>query len=151
VGNSFSGIDDLTWVHDRHTFKAGVEFRYIQMNQEYGQHGKITFSSVENLAAQFSEESQPGPARCRVNGCADDIVYAQDEYKLRGRILSEPGLPLHRLPICSTREREGQPLPTSRPAGRRDRGVGSSFGPAELCRCGSRVAFAWTAVGRGRQ
>jgi hypothetical protein len=50
VGNSFSGLDNLTWAHDRHTFKAGVEIRYIQMNQNYGQHGKLTFSSVENLA-----------------------------------------------------------------------------------------------------
>ena len=59
VGNSFSGIDNLTWVHGRHTFKAGVEIRHIQMNQEYGEHGKITFSSVENLAANHGEESEP--------------------------------------------------------------------------------------------
>ena len=51
VGNSFSGIDNLTWTHGRQTFKSGAEIRHIQLNQEYGGHGKITFSTVENLAA----------------------------------------------------------------------------------------------------
>ena len=51
AGNSFSGNDDLTWTHGRHTFKAGVEFRRIQLNQDHPEDGTITFSSVENLAA----------------------------------------------------------------------------------------------------
>ena len=33
VGNSFSYIDNLTWVKGRHTLKAGVEIRRIQLNQ----------------------------------------------------------------------------------------------------------------------
>ena len=33
VGNSFSEIDNLTWVKSRHTIKAGVEIRRIQLNQ----------------------------------------------------------------------------------------------------------------------
>jgi hypothetical protein len=39
VGNTFSGIDNLTWTHGRQTFKAGAEIRRIQLNQDYGEHG----------------------------------------------------------------------------------------------------------------
>ena len=52
VGNTFSGIDNLTWVHGRQTFKAGAEIRHIQLNQEYGEHGKITFSTVESTGRE---------------------------------------------------------------------------------------------------
>ena len=51
VGNTFSEIDDVTWLHGRQTVKAGVEIREIQLNQHYGQHGTITFASLERLAA----------------------------------------------------------------------------------------------------
>ena len=34
VGNSFSWIDNLTWIHGRHTLKFGAEIRRIQLNQE---------------------------------------------------------------------------------------------------------------------
>ncbi len=51
VGNSFSVNDDLIWTHDRHTFKTGVEYRRIQMNQSHPEDGSITFNSVANLAA----------------------------------------------------------------------------------------------------
>jgi hypothetical protein len=43
VGNSYSVNDNLTWTHDRHTFKAGAEFRYIQLNQEHPEDGKSHF------------------------------------------------------------------------------------------------------------
>ena len=33
MGNSFSEIDNLTWIKGRHTVKAGVEIRRIQLNQ----------------------------------------------------------------------------------------------------------------------
>ena len=39
VGNSYSVNDNLTWTHGRHTVKAGVEFRRIQMNQEHPEDG----------------------------------------------------------------------------------------------------------------
>ena len=51
VGNTFSGIDNLTWLHGRQTIKAGVEIRHIQLNQHYGEHGTVTFSTLEQLAA----------------------------------------------------------------------------------------------------
>ena len=47
VGNTFSGIDNLTWLHGRQTIKAGAEIRRIQLNQHYGEHGTVTFSSLE--------------------------------------------------------------------------------------------------------
>ena len=43
-------LDDLTWLHGRHTFKTGVEIREIQLNQHYNQHGTVTFASLAALA-----------------------------------------------------------------------------------------------------
>ncbi len=51
VGNSYSVNDNLTWTHDRHTFKAGVDYHRIQMNQSHPEDGSITFNSVAHLAA----------------------------------------------------------------------------------------------------
>jgi hypothetical protein len=39
VGNSFAEIDNLTWTKGRHTMKAGVEIRRIQMNQGNTENG----------------------------------------------------------------------------------------------------------------
>ena len=51
VGNTFSYIDNLTWIHGRQTIKAGVEVRHIQLNQHYGEHGTVTFATLQNLGA----------------------------------------------------------------------------------------------------
>ena len=58
VGNTFSGIDNLTWVHGRQTVKAGAEIRHIQLNQEYGEHGKVTFSIAGEPGGQSGGKSK---------------------------------------------------------------------------------------------
>ena len=51
VGNSFSDLDNLTWVRGRHTVKAGVEIPPHSNEPGENDHGKVKFTSVENLAA----------------------------------------------------------------------------------------------------
>ena len=42
VGNSFSEIDNVTWIKGRHTLKAGAEVRRIQLNQGNTEAGTIS-------------------------------------------------------------------------------------------------------------
>jgi len=46
VGNSYSYIDNLTYVHGEHTLKFGIEVRRIQLNQGNTPSGTISFSSA---------------------------------------------------------------------------------------------------------
>jgi hypothetical protein len=84
VGNSFSGLDNVTWFHGRQTVKFGGEYRRVQLNQNYGEHGTVTFSSLQNLGANVVKKASLTGA-LPVNDLRKNIVigYVQDEYKLR--------------------------------------------------------------------
>ena len=93
VGNTFSEIDDLTWLHGRHTFKAGVEIREIQLDQHYGEHGTVTYATLEQLAANQVRKATLGGA-LPVNDLRKTwfIGYAQDEYKATRRLTLNLGV-----------------------------------------------------------
>lgn len=50
IGNSFSWIDNATWVHGRHVMKMGVEVRRIQLNQGNSESGSLSFASLNAFA-----------------------------------------------------------------------------------------------------
>jgi hypothetical protein len=145
VGNSFSGADDLTWVHGRQTFKAGAEFRYIKMNQEYGQHGTITFSSVENLANNTVKKASLTGA-LPVNGLRknDYFVYAQDEYKWRQNLTLNLGLRYTIFDLFDEKNGKANPFDFDTCGAQGFCGVGASFGQQNYGDVDPRVAFAWT-------
>ena len=58
VGNTFSYIDNLTWLHGRQTIKAGAELRRVQLNQHYGEHGTVTFSIPASAGSESGGESK---------------------------------------------------------------------------------------------
>ena len=58
VGNTFSGIDNVTLVRGRQTFKAGAEIRHIQLNQHYGEHGTVTFANAAGSSGQPGEKGK---------------------------------------------------------------------------------------------
>ena len=51
VGNTFAGIDDLTWVKANHVIKTGVEVRRVQLNQGSSAYGTIAYSSLVHFAS----------------------------------------------------------------------------------------------------
>ncbi|MGO8757289.1 MAG: carboxypeptidase regulatory-like domain-containing protein [Terracidiphilus sp.] len=148
VGNSFSGIDDVTWVHDRHTLKAGVEIRAIQLNQEYGQHGKITFSTVENLANNVVKKASLTGA-LPVNGLRknDYFVYAQDEYKWRRNLVLNLGLRYTIFDLFDEKNGKADPFDFATCGAQGYCGAGTSFGQQNYGDFDPRVAFAWTPMG----
>jgi hypothetical protein len=151
VGNSFSAVDNLTWTHDRHTFKAGVEFRNIQMNQNYGEHGKLTFSTVENLAANSLKKATLTGA-LPVNDLRknDYFVYAQDEYKLRPNFVLNLGLRYTIFDLFNEAHGKANPFDFATCGPQGFCGVGASFGQQNYGDLDPRVAFAWTPWKRGR-
>jgi hypothetical protein len=151
VGNSFSGIDNLTWIHGLHTVKAGVEVRRIQMNQGKTISGKITFTSVENLAANKVSKVTLSDA-LPVNGLrkTDYIDYVEDEFKWRQNFTLNLGARYTVFDIFH--EVNGKPNPfdfaTCGPQG--FCGVGTSFGQQNYGDFDPRVAFSWSPDERGK-
>ena len=145
MGNSFSGIDNLTWVHDRHTFKAGVEIRHIQLNQEYGQHGTLTFSSVENLADNVvTKATLTGALPVNHLRKNDYFLYAQDEYKWRPNLILNLGVRYTIFDLFHEEHGMANPFDFATCGAQGFCGVGASFGQQNYGDVDPRVAFAWT-------
>jgi hypothetical protein len=151
VGNSFSGLDNLTWVHDRHTLKAGVEIRYIQMNQNYGQHGKVTFSTVENLAENsVKKASLTGALPINDLRKNDTFLYVQDEYKWRSNLVLNLGVRYTIFDLFNEEHGKANPFDFATCGPQGYCGVGASFGQQNYGDIDPRVAFAWTPWKSGR-
>jgi hypothetical protein len=150
VGNSFSYLDNLTWVHGPHTLQAGVEIRRIQMNQGKTMSGKITFSSVEKLAANTVSKASLSDA-LSVNGLRknDYIGFVQDQYKLSATLTANLGVRYTVFDLFH--EAHGRPNPfdfaTCGPQG--FCGVGASFGQQSYGDVDPRVALAWSPTREG--
>lgn len=145
VGNSFSGLDNLTWAHDRHTFKAGVEFRRIQMNQNYGEHGKITFSTVEQLAAnKVAKASLTGALPVNDMRKNDYFLYAQDEYKWRPGLTLNLGVRYTIFGLFTEAHGKGNPFDFATCGPQGFCGVGASFGQQNYGDVDPRVGLAWS-------
>ena len=145
VGNTFSGIDNLTWTHGRQTFKAGGEIRHIQLNQEYGEHGKVTFSAVENLAANLVKSASLTGA-LPVNNLRknDTIGYAQDEFKWRPNLILNLGVRYTVFQIFDEAKGLANPFDFSTCGAQGFCGVGASFGQQNYGDLDPRVGLAWS-------
>lgn len=144
VGNTFSGIDDLTWVKGRHVIKAGVQVRRVQMNQGNSSYGTVSFNSLTSFAAnQAYEASIKGTYP--VNGLrkTNYFSYFQDEFKWRPNFTLNLGVRYTVFGTFSEVHGRGDPFDfaTCGPAGYC--GVGASFGPGNYGDVDPRVAFAW--------
>jgi hypothetical protein len=82
VGNSFSWIDNITWIKDKHVIKTGVEVRRIQLDQGNTANGSVSFASLSDFAADRINTASFAAA-LPVNGLRKTEYYGfvQDEYK----------------------------------------------------------------------
>ena len=145
AGNSFSWIDNLTWIRGRHTVKAGVEIRRIQMNQGRTINGKITFASVEDLAANKVKKATLNEA-LPVNGLrkTDSIGYVQDEYKWRPNLILNLGARYTFFDLFHEVNGRTNPFDFATCGPQGFCGVGASFGQHNFGDLDPRVALAWT-------
>jgi Carboxypeptidase regulatory-like domain/TonB dependent receptor len=151
VGNSFSWIDNLTWIHGRHTFKFGAEVRRIQVNQESGVHGKITFSTVEDLAAnEVNKASLSGALPVNHLRKNDYVGYAQDEFRWTPRLTLNLGVRYTIFDLFHEENGLASPFDFATCGPQGFCGVGASFGNQNYGDVDPRVGFAWTPWQDGR-
>ena len=145
VGNTFSLIDNVTWIHGKHTFKFGGEIRRIQLNQESEEHGKVTFSTVEQLVANLVKKASLSGAlpanHLRKN---DYFGYAQDEYKWTPNLTINLGVRYTVFGIFHEVNALANPFDFATCGAQGFCGVGASFGQQNYGNIDPRVGFAWT-------
>ena len=145
AGNTFSGIDNVTWIHGRHTLKFGAEIRRIQLNQSSEEHGKVTFSTVENLAANLVTKATLSGAlpvnHLRKN---DYYGYAQDEYRWTPRLTLNLGVRYTVFELFHEENGLANPFDFGTCGPQGFCGIGASFGQQNYGDVDPRVGFAWT-------
>ena len=151
VGNSFSGIDNLTWAHGRQTIKAGAEIRHIQLNQEYGEHGKVTFSTVEKLAANLVKSASLTGSLPVNHLRKNDIAgFAQDEFKLRPDLTLNLGARYTVFQIFNEANGLANPFDFDTCGAAGFCGVGASFGQQNYGDLDPRVGISWSPYKDGK-
>ncbi len=135
VGNTFSWLDDVTWVKGRNVIKAGVEVRRIQMNQGSSAYGTISYNSLASFAANQSYKASI-TGEYPVNGLRKTqfFGYIQDEFKWRPNFTLNLGLRYSYFGIFHEVQGRGNPFDfaTCGPQGLLRRG--RELRPAELWR-----------------
>jgi len=145
VGNSFSGIDNLTWLHGRQTIKAGVEIRHIQLNQHYGEHGTVTFSSIEALAAnQVKKASLTGALPVNDLRKNDIVGYVQDEFKLRPNFTLNLGARYTVFQLFNEANGKANPFDFATCGPQGFCGIGASFGQQNYGDFDPRLGLVWS-------
>jgi len=150
VGNSFSEIDNLTWLKGRHTLKAGVEIRRIQLNQGNTEAGTIVFASTSDFAAnQLSTASLNGALP--INGLRKTqyFGYVQDEFKVRSNLTLNLGARYSFFNIFHEVEGRANPFDFATCGPQGFCGVGASFGQPNYGDIDPRVAVAWSPTKSG--
>jgi len=144
VGNSFSWLDNLTWVKGNHVIKAGAEVRRIQMNQGSSANGKISFPTVDALiknqvSSASLTDAQPilGLRKTQVYG------YVQDEFKMRPNLTLNLGVRYSFFDIFHEADGRSNPFDFATCGPQGFCGVGASFGQPNYADIDPRLALAW--------
>ena len=151
VGNSFSEIENLTWVKGRHTVKAGVEIRRIQLNQGNTESGTVVFPSTTAFDAdQVSTASLNGALP--INGLRKTQYYGyiQDEFKWLPNLTVNLGARYSFFNIFHEVQGRANPFDFATCGPQGFCGVGASFGQPNYGDLDPRLAFAWAPTKSGR-
>jgi len=144
VGNSFSGIDNVTWIKQRHVIKAGVEVRQIQMNQGNTASGTISFASRDDFAANKVNTAALTDA-LPINGLRKTqfFGYVQDEFKWRSNFTLNLGVRYSFFNIFHEGQDRANPFDFETCGPQGFCGVGASFGQPNYGDLDPRIGFAW--------
>ncbi len=148
VGNTFAGIDNMTWIKGRHVLKAGVEIRRVQLNYKNTENGKVTYASptaFENNQINMVSVNGALPS----NGLRKTQYYGyiQDEFKWLRNLTLNLGARYSFFNIFHDALAEPFDFATCGPQG--FCGVGASFGRPNYGDIDPRIAFAWAPTKSG--
>jgi Carboxypeptidase regulatory-like domain len=151
VGNSFSWIDNLTWIKSRHTLKAGVEIRRIQLNQGNTESGTITYASTAAFDTN-SVSSATLNGTLPVNGLRKTQFYGyvQDEFKWTPNFNLNLGVRYSFFNLFHEVLGRANPFDFATCGPEGFCGVGTSFGQPNYGDIDPRVAFAWAPEKNGK-
>ncbi|SPF42393.1 conserved exported hypothetical protein [Candidatus Sulfotelmatobacter kueseliae] len=83
VGSTYGLVDNLTWVRGRHSFKAGMEYRRVRLNQGQTSNNVLTFGDDYSLSqASLSNIDYIAPWCCHRLRRNFFMPYFQDEWKV---------------------------------------------------------------------
>jgi hypothetical protein len=151
VGNTFAGIDNLTLVHGRQTFKFGGEVRHVELNQHYGEHGTITFASLSALALdQVAKASLTGALPVNDLRKNDFVEYAEDDYKFRPNLTLDLGVRYTIFQLFSEAHGKANPFDFATCGPQGFCGVGSSFGAQNYGDIDPRLGIIWSPAQDGK-
>jgi hypothetical protein len=144
VGNSFSWIDNITWVKDKHVVKAGAEIRRIQLQQGNTASGSISFFSPDAFVANQINAANFAAA-LPVNGLRKTEFYGfiEDEYKLKPNFTVNLGVRYSFFNRFHEVLDRAVPFDLAACGPQGFCGAGAEFSRPNLADVDPRVAFAW--------
>lgn len=93
IGSTFGLVDNLTWVRGKHTFKAGLEYRRVRLNQGQTSNNVLTFGDDYSLSqASLSSVNYIAPWCCHGLRRNFFMPYFQDEWKVSPTFTLTAGL-----------------------------------------------------------
>ena len=151
VGNSFSEVDNLTWFKSRHSIKAGIEIRRIQMNQGKTESGTIAFASTGAFEAnQVSTAKLTGALPENGLRKTQFFGYIQDEFRWNPNLTLNLGARYNFYNIFHEVLGRANPFDFATCGALGFCGVGASFGHPNYGDIDPRVAVAWAPEKSGK-
>lgn len=93
VGTTYGLVDNLTWVHGRHAFKMGMEYRRVRLNQGQTADNILSFGSEDDMiTATLDKVSYIAPWCCHRLRRNFYMPYFQDEWKVTPTFTFTAGL-----------------------------------------------------------
>ena len=93
VGTTYGLVDNLTWVHGRHAFKMGMEYRRVRLNQGQTADNNLVFNSESDMiTATLAKITFNAPWCCHGLRRNFFLPYFQDEWKITPTFTLTAGL-----------------------------------------------------------